>query len=224
MESFVAVRDGATLFSHDGPDYVIMHPSGDWGISYFTGSEVEKIILNGTEMQTEPWAFPEVDMISSIRISEDHIFVAGGAVENNEHTIFVYDLSGVLQTKLGGTEFGEDDSLGSVTAVVETANGYMALDGNMRTVLFWAPDGTFIGSAEDSDLFGCALPGFVDSKNEEKTERNAGYLVVSHSGGGMLRQGTRKGIRRTPANRGMRAHWVVKGLDISEDVCHGMCP
>ena len=70
----------------------------------------------------------------------------------------------------------------------------------------------------------CALPGFVDSKNEEKTERNAGYLVVSHSGGGMLRQGTRTGIRRTPANRGMRAHWVVKGLDISEDVCHGMCP
>lgn len=73
-------------------------------------------------------------------------------------------------------------------------------------------------------LADCALPGFVDSKNEEKTERNAGYLVVSHSGGGMLRQGTRKGIRRTPANRGMRAHWVVKGLDISEDVCHGMCP
>ena len=70
----------------------------------------------------------------------------------------------------------------------------------------------------------CALPGFVDSKNEEKTERNAGHLVVSHSGGGMLRQGTRKGIRRTPANRGMRAHRIVKSLDISEDVCHGMCP
>ena len=76
----------------------------------------------------------------------------------------------------------------------------------------------------DAGVEECALPGFVDSKNEEKTERNAGYLVVSHSGGGMLRQGTRKGIRRTPANRGMRAHWVVKGLDISEDVCHGMCP
>lgn len=73
-------------------------------------------------------------------------------------------------------------------------------------------------------FFYCALPGFVDSKNEEKTERNAGYLVVSHSGGGMLRQGTRKGIRRTPANRGMRAHRIVKSLDISEDVCHGLCP
>ena len=78
------------------------------------------------------------------------------------------------------------------------------------------------GKKEEYEL--CALPGFVDSKNEEKTERNAGYLVVSQSGGGMVRQGTRKGIRRTPANRGMRAHWVVKGLDISEDVCHGLCP
>ena len=74
------------------------------------------------------------------------------------------------------------------------------------------------------DTLACALPGFVDSKNEEKTERNAGYLVVSQSGGGMLRQGTREGIRRTPANRGMRAHRIVKGLDISEDVCHGLCP
>ena len=76
----------------------------------------------------------------------------------------------------------------------------------------------------DRFLSDCALPGFVDSKNEEKTERNAGYLVVSQSGGGMLRQGTRKGIRRTPANRGMRAHRIVKSLDISEDVCHGLCP
>ena len=81
------------------------------------------------------------------------------------------------------------------------------------------------GNGLDYVLVGdCALPGFVDSKNEEKTERNAGYLVVSHSGGGMLRQGTRKGIRRTPANRGMRAHRIVKSLDISEDVCHGLCP
>ena len=64
----------------------------------------------------------------------------------------------------------------------------------------------------------------IELSNEEKTERNAGYLVVSQSGGGMLRQGTRKGIRRTPANRGMRAHRIVKSLDISEDVCHGLCP
>lgn len=83
---------------------------------------------------------------------------------------------------------------------------------------------SFIKKSSTKLCHHCALPGFVDSKNEEKTERNAGYLVVSHSGGGMLRQGTRKGIRRTPANRGMRAHRIVKSLDISEDVCHGLCP
>ena len=93
----------------------------------------------------------------------------------------------------------------------------------MERLLSKADDALNTYQKDKSNEF-CALPGFVDSKNEEKTERNAGYLVVSHSGGGMLRQGTRKGIRRTPANRGMRAHWVVKGLDISEDVCHGMCP
>ena len=82
----------------------------------------------------------------------------------------------------------------------------------------------YMAGSKDPFWPDCALPGFVDSKNEEKTERNAGYLVVSQSGGGMLRQGTREGIRRTPANRGMRAHRIVKGLDISEDVCHGMCP
>ena len=92
------------------------------------------------------------------------------------------------------------------------------LSGDYVAMRRYADAGSLLASLK------CALPGFVDSKNEEKTERNAGYLVVSHSGGGMLRQGTRKGIRRTPANRGMRAHWVVKGLDISEDVCHGMCP
>ena len=100
---------------------------------------------------------------------------------------------------------------------------YIEVFGGGGWVLFHKPPGTDFEVY--NDLNGnCALPGFVDSKNEEKTERNAGYLVVSHSGGGMLRQGTRKGIRRTPANRGMRAHRIVKSLDISEDVCHGMCP
>ena len=122
---------------------------------------------------------------------------------------------------------------------------FFATDGSDQSmIVMFAPEGCVINGV-DSELYDweeklpriedltdgmppalqkCALPGFVDSKNEEKTERNAGYLVVSHSGGGMLRQGTRKGIRRTPANRGMRAHRIVKSLDISEDVCHGLCP
>ena len=112
----------------------------------------------------------------------------------------------------------EDTSEYLSDALVATLRGIIA-DSTNRTngILFKC-------AVEQGIVAHCALPGFVDSKNEEKTERNAGYLVVSQSGGGMLRQDTREGIRRTPANRGMRAHRIVKGLDISEDVCHGMCP
>ncbi len=105
-----------------------------------------------------------------------------------------------------------------------TRKGIRRTPANRGMRAHWVVKGLDISEDVCHGMCPCALPGFVDSKNEEKTERNAGYLVVSQSGGGMLRQGTRKGIRRTPANRGMRAHWVVKGLDISEDVCHGLCP
>ena len=115
---------------------------------------------------------------------------------------------------------------GNKAKVFESALGYNKSNAEefMQQIYEKLPGGR--ATLGKLDEFGqrCALPGFVDSKNEEKTERNAGYLVVSQSGGGMLRQGTREGIRRTPANRGMRAHRIVKGLDISEDVCHGMCP
>lgn len=125
-----------------------------------------------------------------------------------------------------------EDQVNSYIAQVDFYSKHIAGKEDWEMVDIYADEGISGLEARNRDDFNrmmadcreCALPGFVDSKNEEKTERNAGYLVVSHSGGGMLRQGTRKGIRRTPANRGMRAHWVVKGLDISEDVCHGMCP
>ena len=143
-------------------------------------------------------------------------------------SVSIHESSGISES------MAQDES--SVSSSGSLADGSAASSSNSTADESTAPesgsnaeDGSDSVPQPESDSMpvesdGCALPGFVDSKNEEKTERNAGYLVVSHSGGGMLRQGTRKGIRRTPANRGMRAHWVVKGLDISEDVCHGMCP
>ena len=48
--------------------------------------------------------------------------------------------------------------MGSITSVVITANGYIALDGNMREILVWNAAGTCIGEIEDSDLFGTSYP------------------------------------------------------------------
>ncbi len=158
MEGFIAFQGDEQLFSHDGTDEVVMHPSGNWGISWFYGPDVEKITLDDGTIQFEDWSFPELNSIRHIHINEEHIFASGLSSANDEIAIFVYDLSGNLLLTLGDTEFGERDSLGSITAIVETSNGFMALDGNMRNFCFWKPDGTFIGTIDARDLLGTSYP------------------------------------------------------------------
>ena len=157
MEPLISWKDGAKTASYDGPDYVTMHPSGTWGINWFSSSECEKITLSGGAVKTEPIVFREVDLISHLLIDENHIYVTGSAVDESGHKVFVYDTNGALQLTLADSD---GSGLGSVTFVTETANGYLALDGNMREVVLWAKDGTYIGAADDSALFGTSYPWF----------------------------------------------------------------
>lgn len=158
MRDFIAFENNKQIFSHKGPRKVAMHPSGEWGISWFSGPDVDKITLGNGTMKKEAWKFAEVEVIRSLSINENHIFVSGNPVEKKEQAIFIYDLSGNLKMTLGGTKFGEPDSLGSITTVIETANGFIALDGNMRNLCLWQPDGTFIGTVSARDLFGVRYP------------------------------------------------------------------
>ena len=157
MEALISWKDGAQTASYEGPSYVAMHPSGTWGISWFSGPECEKITLSGGAVATGPIVFKEVDLISHLLVDENHIYVTGSAADESGHKVFVYDTAGNLQLTLADSDGG---SLGSVTFVAETANGYLALDGNMREVVLWAKDGTYIGAADDSDLFGTSYPWF----------------------------------------------------------------
>lgn len=157
MEPLISWKDGAKTASYDGPDYVAMHPSGTWGISWFSSAECEKITLSGGTIATEPMVFKEVDLVSHLMVDENHIYVCGSAVDESGHKVFVYDTAGNLQLTLADSD---GSGLGSVTFVTETANGYLALDGNMREVVLWAKDGTYIGKADDSDLFGTSYPWF----------------------------------------------------------------
>ena len=50
-----------------------------------------------------------------------------------------------------------------MTAVIETANGYLGVDGNYRELFFWGTDGSFLGKAEASDLFGASYPWMSDA-------------------------------------------------------------
>ena len=157
MEPLISWKDGAKTASYEGPDYVAMHPSGTWGVSWFSGPECEKITLSSGAVKTEPIVFKEVDLISHLLIDENHIYVTGSAADESGHKIFVYDTNGALQLTLADSD---GSGMGSVTFVTETANGYLALDGNMREVVLWTKDGAYIGEADDSDLFGTSYPWF----------------------------------------------------------------
>ncbi len=186
MAPLIGWKDGAQTASYEGTDYVAMHPSGTWGVSYFTKPECEKITLSDGTMKTEPIAFPEVDMISRLFIDENHIYVCGSAADDSGHKVFVYDSSGALQMTLADSD---GSGLGSVTFVTETANGYLALDGNMREIVLWTKDGTYIGAADDGDLFGTSYPWFCGATKladgsilavmtEDRADKSAMELVA----------------------------------------------
>ena len=73
---------------------------------------------------------------------------------NDNSSVFVYDLAGKLQYTLGDKKFMDTGSLGIVPAIVETANGFMVLDGTTEDLSFWNKDGSFIDKLECRDLFG----------------------------------------------------------------------
>lgn len=143
--------------TYEGADYVTMHPSGAWGISWFSGSECQKFTISGSSIDSSEITFAEVSTISSLIVDEDYIYVCGYAADDSGHKVFVYDADGALQMVLCD-ETG--DSLGSITFMAQVDGGFLGMDGNMRDVILWAADGTYIDSIADSDLFGTNYPWF----------------------------------------------------------------
>ena len=114
-------------------------------------------------LKAEPWVLKNLtkdgeregffSMISDVRITDSHIIVAGKAADDSGEKIMVYDHAGKELFALENTK--EDRSgLGSITGIAETPNGFLATDGNMRDILLWTPNGTFIGKVDVKKLLG----------------------------------------------------------------------
>lgn len=155
-------HDGDTVvFSYEGPDNFTLAPDGTWGISWFSSGETtEKFTFKDGALVGEPLPFNEVKVISQVDVDDEYIYVTGSPVEGSGHTVFVYDHSGALQMQLKGDP-NASIGLGSVTYITKTANGFLALDGNMRDVVLWTADGTWLGAVEDKDIFGTYYPWFA---------------------------------------------------------------
>ena len=157
MEPVIGHNGDAVQFSYEGPDNFAVAPGATWGISWFySGEDCQLYSFHDGELTGTPFPFHEVDSISQVNIDNQYILVSGSAVEDGEQYVFVYDYSGELQMQLGGEPDGF--GLGSITYAISTPNGFLALDGNMREVVLWTADGTWIGAVDDGDLFGTGYP------------------------------------------------------------------
>ena len=158
MEPVIGHDGSSLLYAYEGPDNFTVAPNGEWGISWFSSGEgCEKYTFRDGALVGEAFPFAEVKLISQVCVDEQYIYVTGSPVEGSGHFVFVYDHSGNLQMQLTSDPTGSI-GLGSITYVTGTPNGFVALDGNMRDVVFWTADGTWLGSLETDDFFGTDYP------------------------------------------------------------------
>lgn len=186
MNDIICIKNDKIVTAYEDIDNLAMHPSGAWGIDYFTSSECNKVTFSGNSYTSAPMNFKEVDTIMHMNVDENNIYVCGSAADDSGHKVFIYNADGKLQ-KVLGDEKGE--GLGSVTFMAKSANGYIGFDGNMRDVLLWDNNGKFVAEISDEDLFGTYYPWFCNSAllsdgsiitiiTEEREDRSATELVV----------------------------------------------
>ena len=160
MNDIIRIKDGAIVNTYEDIYNFAIHPSGTWGVDYFTSNECNIITFNGDTYSATPIIFKEADTIMNVNVDKNNIYVCANAADDSGHKVFVYNKSGVLQKTLCNAE---GEGLGSVTFVTQTSNGYIGFDGNMRDVLLWKNDGTFIAEISDGDLFDTNYPWFCSS-------------------------------------------------------------
>ena len=163
FESFVF--DGFDKVAAPGiKHYVVMHPSGTWGLTYWVNSDPMKFTVTDGIFREEPWVLSDINKdetrvgplksIDDLRITDSHIILSGSSAEESKKLVIVYDFAGTellrLEDKPGN--FG----IGWVTGIIETPNGFLITDGNMRDILLWNTAGVFIGTIDVSKLFGAS--------------------------------------------------------------------
>lgn len=186
MNDILCLKDGVVANTHENIDNLAMHPSGAWGVDYFTSNKCNIVTFNGDSYSATPVIFKEADTIMNVSVDENNIYVYANAADVSGYKVFVYNKDGVLQKTFCDAE---SEGLGSVTFVTQTANGYIGFDGNMRDVLLWNNDGTFLAKISDGDLFDTNYPWLCSSTvlsvgsilalmTNEREDRSATEMIV----------------------------------------------
>ncbi len=186
LNDILCIKDRNIVATYEDIYNFAIHPSGAWGVDYFTSNECKIVTFSGDTYSSTPVTFKEAETIMHLCIDENNIYVCANAADDSGHKVFIYNKDGVLQKTLSGAD---GDGLGSVTFVTQTANGYIAFDGNMRDVLLWDNNGAFIAEISDGELFSTNYPWFCDSAvlddgsiitvmSDEREDKSATELVA----------------------------------------------
>ena len=186
MNDILCIKDGKTVATYEDIDNLAIHPSGKWGVNFFTSNECSIVTFSGNSFTSKPIVFKEADTIMQLCVDENNIYVCANAADESGHKVFVYNKDGKLQKTLCDAE---GEGLGSVTFVTQTSNGYIAFDGNMRDVLVWDNSGKFVAEISDGDIFSTNYPWFCDSTvlpdgriftimTDEREDKSATELVA----------------------------------------------
>jgi len=163
----VSVYDGfEKILATEAKRDLEMHKSGKWGITYWVNSDPLKVTVDGDIFKSEPWIYKnmnktdgtreaKIDSIRDLRITDSYILVSGGHAEEKEQVVVVYDHNDNEKFELEWT-MPDRSGLGSITGMVETKNGFLATDGNMRQIVLWNKDGAYMGMIKINDLIGAS--------------------------------------------------------------------
>ncbi len=190
-EDLACVADGKVVATYEDTDNVVMSPDGTWGVNFFSSADCEKITVKGDTLTKETITFAEVDTVSEVFVDDSNIYVCGYAADDSGFKVYIYNKEGKLQMTLTDEE---GDSLGSITYIGKTADGFIGIDGNMREVVLWKADGTHLGTADDEELFSTGYPWLCDAANtkdgkllliitDERADESAMELIAFTLGG-----------------------------------------
>ncbi len=186
MNDILRIKEGNIIATYEDIDNLAIHPSGTWGVNFFTSNECEIVTFSKNTYTSTPVTFKEADTIMHLCVDANNIYVCANAADDSGHKVFIYNKDGVLQKTLCDAE---GEGLGSVTFITQTANGYIGFDGNMRDVLLWDKSGVFIEEISDGDIFSTNYPWFCDSAvlddgsiitviTDEREDKSATELVA----------------------------------------------
>ena len=162
MKPYIGLKNEKQIFSYDDLDNVTVHPSGKWGLSFFTNAaKVNKVTFQGDSVKKSGFPLKEMELVREIQIDDNYIYASGTAKGKGDVYVFIYNHKGKLVKKLKDSD---GSGLGSPTWQMQTKKGFIALDGNMRAFDLWDKSGKWIGQARSNELFGTSYPWLSDGQ------------------------------------------------------------